>query len=63
MEVAALVESMKQAATLAQVKGVQIDRQLGKSEKEIVERIGTWSVAVRSDDLLRVLDELERRLK
>ncbi|HSG21230.1 MAG TPA: hypothetical protein VLA31_10710 [Burkholderiaceae bacterium] len=63
MDVAALAESMKQAATLAQVKGVQTDRHLGKSEKEIVERIGTWSVAVRSGDLLRVLDELERRLK
>lgn len=63
MELAALVESMKQAATLAQVKGVQLDRYLGKTEKEVVAGINSWTVSVRAGDLLRVLTELERRMK
>ena len=62
MELAALVDSMKQAATLAQVKGVQLDRHLGETEKEVVAGINSWAVSVRAGDLLRVLDELERRL-
>ena len=63
MELAALVESMKKAATLAQVKGVQTDRHLGRTEKEVVAGIDSWSVSVRSGDLLRILNELERRTK
>jgi len=63
MELAALVESMKQAATLAQVKGVQLDRHLGKTEKEVVAGINSWAVSVRAGDLLHVLNELERRMK
>ena len=63
MELAALLESMKQAATLAQVKGVQLDRHLGKTEKEVVAGINSWGVTVRAGDLLRVIAELERRMK
>lgn len=57
----ALIESMKSAATLAQAKGVQIDKHLGKTGKEVVAGIDSWAVSVRAGDLLRVLDELERR--
>lgn len=63
MELAALLDSMKQAATLAQVKGVQLDRHLGKTEKEVVAGINSWGVTVRAGDLLRVIIELERRMK
>lgn len=63
MELAALLDSMKQAATLAQVKGVQLDRHLGKTEKEVVAGINSWAVTVRAGDLLRVVTELERRMK
>lgn len=63
MELAALLDSMKQAATLAQVKDVQLDRHLGKTEKEVVAGINSWVVTVRAGDLLRVITELERRMK
>jgi hypothetical protein len=58
-----LIERMKTAATLAQVKGIQTDRHLGRTEKEAVAGIDSWAVSVRSGDLLRVLSELERRMK
>lgn len=58
----ALIESMKSAATLAQAKGVQIDKHLGRTNEEIVKGFDSWTVSVRAGDLLRVLDELERRL-
>lgn len=61
-DLAVLIESMKQKATLAQAKGVQIDKHLGRTSEEIVRGFDSWAVSVRAGDLLRVLDELERRL-
>jgi len=61
-DLAVLIESMKQKATFAQAKGVQIDKHLGRTNEEIVRGFDSWAVSVRAGDLLRVLDELERRL-
>ena len=61
-DLAVIIELMKQKAALAQVKGVQIDKHLGRTNEEIVRGFDSWAVSVRAGDLLRVLDELERRL-
>lgn len=61
-DLAVIIELMKQKATLAQVKGVQIDKHLGRTNEEIAQGFDSWAVSVRAGDLLRVLDELERRL-
>ena len=57
-----LIDSMREAATLAQFKGFHIDKHLGRTNEEIVKGFDSWTVSVRAGDLLRVLDELERRL-
>ena len=61
-DLAVLIELMKQKATLAQAKGVQIDKHLGRTYEEIAKGFDSWVVGVRAGDLLLVLDELERRL-
>jgi hypothetical protein len=63
MELSALIESMKTAATRVQAKGAEIDRHLGQRRSRDVARMDSWVVSVRSGDLLRVLNELERRMK
>jgi hypothetical protein len=54
---------MNTAATRVQAKGAEIDRHLGQRRSRDVARMDSWVVSVRSGDLLRVLNELERRMK
>lgn len=57
-----LIQKLRKAAIQAQIDGVQTDRRLGKSDKEIAAGIDSWGVTVKSGDLLRVLNAIERKM-
>ena len=56
----ATITKLREAATKAQTEGFNLDLHLGRSRAYATAHAHKWSVRVKTGDLLRILDALEK---